>query len=277
MIRTLRKINTLKAAGPDGIPGRVLRNCAAELGEVFINIFNLSLLKCTVPTCLKTSTIVPVPKQAAITSLNDYRPIALPPVLMKYLERLVLHHIRTALPPTLDPHQYAYRANRSKDDAISIALHSVLCHLEHQGTYVQLLFLDFSSAFNIILPSRFFYKMSDLGNQYNICLWIKDFLTDRPQSVRMGQHNSSTLTISTDVPRGCVLSPFLFSLYTHDRIPSYNTNTIIKFSTPNDTTVVGLITRGDESAYREEIKRLMGWLQGEQSGPEHRENKRSHY
>ncbi len=217
--KTLCKINARKTAGPDGIPGHVLRDCAAELGEVFTNIFNLSLFKCTVPTCLNTSTIVPVPKQAAITSLNDYRPIALTPVIMKCLARLVLHHIKTALPPTLDPHQYAYRANRSTDDAISIALHTVLCHLEHQGTYVRLLFLDFSSTFNTILPSRLFSKMSDLGIQYNICLWIKDFLTDRPQSVRMGQHNSSTLIISTGVPQGCVLSPYLFSLYTHDCIP----------------------------------------------------------
>lgn len=43
VIRTLRKTNTRKAAGPDGIPGRVLRDCAAELGEVLTNIFNLSL------------------------------------------------------------------------------------------------------------------------------------------------------------------------------------------------------------------------------------------
>ncbi|KAL0150918.1 hypothetical protein M9458_053837 [Cirrhinus mrigala] len=73
----------------------------------------------------------------------------------------------------------------------------------------------------------------------------------------MGPHNSSTLTISTGVPQGCVLSPFLYSLYTYDWIPSYNTNIIIKFA--DDTTVVGLITGGDESAYREEIKRLMVW------------------
>ena len=43
VIRPLRRINTRKAAGPDGVPGRVFRDCAAELGEVFTNIFNLSL------------------------------------------------------------------------------------------------------------------------------------------------------------------------------------------------------------------------------------------
>lgn len=106
VIRSLHKINTWKVAGPDGVPGRVLRDCAPELGEVFPNIFNLSLSQRIVPTCLKTSTIVPLPKQTSIASLNDYSPVALTPVIMKCFERLVQQHIKATLPPTLDPHQF---------------------------------------------------------------------------------------------------------------------------------------------------------------------------
>lgn len=154
---------------------------------------------------------------------------------MKCMERLVLYHIKSALLPTMDPHQYAYRANRSTDDAINTALHTVLRHLEHPGTYARLLSIDYSSAFNTILSNRLFHKMTDLGIQHNICLWIKNFLTKRPQSVRMGSHHSTTTTlISTGAPQGCVLSPFLYSLYTHDCVPSNDTNIIIKFA--DDTT-----------------------------------------
>lgn len=157
--------------------------------------------------------MVPVPKQTAVTSLNDYRPVALTPVIMKCFERLVLNHIKAGLQPTLDPHQYEYRSKRSTDDAICTALHTVLHHLEQPGTYAWL-FMDYSSAFNAILPSRLFSKMLNLGIQHNICLWLKDFLTSRPQSVRMPPHHSSTLILSTGAPQGCVLSPFLYSLYT---------------------------------------------------------------
>ncbi len=60
-----------------------------------------------------------------ITGLNDYRPVALTSVVMKSFERLVLAHLKDITGPLLDPLQFAYRANRSVDDAVNmgIALH----------------------------------------------------------------------------------------------------------------------------------------------------------
>ncbi|KAK3522582.1 hypothetical protein QTP86_025003 [Hemibagrus guttatus] len=46
--------------------------------------------------------------------------------------------------------------------------------------------------------------------------WISNFLTDKPQAVRVGKHVSSSLTLSTGDPQGCVLSPLLYPLYTYD-------------------------------------------------------------
>ena len=72
--------------------------------------------------------------------------------------------------------------------------------------------------------------------------------------MRVGRHLSSSLSLSTGSPQGCVLSPLLYTLYTHDFSPTHASNSIIKFA--DDTTVVGLISGGDESAYRDEVERL---------------------
>ena len=56
-----------------------------------------------------------------------------------------------------------------------------------------------------------------------------------------------------------MLSPFLYSLFTHDCVAKHDSNTIIKFA--DDTTVVSLITENDETAYREEIRDLAVWCQ----------------
>ncbi len=255
--RSLSRINARKAPGPDNIPGRVLRDCAVELTDVFTDIFNISLSQAVVPTCFKATTIIPVPKKSSPSCFNDYRPVALTPILMKYFERLVMQHIKSVLPPSLDPFQFAYRSNRSTDDAIATALHPALTHLDKTDTYVRLLFIDFSSAFNTIIPQQLIHKLVQLGLNTSLCNWLLDFLTGRPQAVRVGSNTSSTITLNTGAPQGCVLSPLLFTLLTHDCTPTHNSNRFIKFA--DDTTVVGLISNRDETNYRSEVSRLAGW------------------
>jgi hypothetical protein len=80
---------------------------------------------------------------------------------MKSFERMVMAHINTIIPETLDP--LAYRPNRSTDDAISIALHTALSQLDKRNTYVTMLFVAYSSAFNTIVPSKFITKLRTLG------------------------------------------------------------------------------------------------------------------
>src|SRR4029434_8673418 len=105
--RVLRAVNPRKAAGPDGVTGRVLRDCADQLAGVFTNIFNQSLSQCLIPTCLKSTTIIPLPKKTTASTPNDYRPVALTPIIMKCFEKLVRSqcHITTSLPPTFESKQ----------------------------------------------------------------------------------------------------------------------------------------------------------------------------
>ncbi len=115
-------------------------------------IFNESLATSVVPTPFKKSVIIPVPKNSKPSCLNDYRPVALTSTVIKVFERLLKKHICSSIPATLDPLQFAYRPNRSTDDAISQVLHSSLTHIDSKnGNYVRLLFIDYSSAFNTIV------------------------------------------------------------------------------------------------------------------------------
>ncbi len=155
-----------------------------------------------------------------------------------------MHNIKTSLANSLDPLQFAYRPNRSTDDAISSTLHLALTHLENKDSYVRILFIEFSSAFNKIISQQLINKVSLLGLNNSLCNWILDFLTGRPQSVRVGQNTSSTTTLSTGALQGCVLSLLLFTLLTRDCTAKFSSNHIIKFA--DDTSVVGLISNNDE-------------------------------
>lgn len=74
--------------------------------------------------------------------------------------------------------------------------------------------------------------------------------------VRIVHSNSSPLIVNTSTPQSCGLSALLYSLYTYN---THSSNAIIKFT--DDTTVVGLITDNDETAYREEVHSLTLWCQ----------------
>ncbi len=117
--------------------------------------------------------------------------------------------------------------------------------------------MDYSSAFNTIVPATLVAKLQTLGLNRSLCSWILDFLTGRSQVVRMGNNTSSPLILNTGAPQGCVLSPLLYSLYTHDCTATHSSNVIVKFA--DDTTVIGLITDNDETAYREEVSTLTKW------------------
>jgi hypothetical protein len=82
-----------------------------------------------------------------------------------------------------------------------------------------MLFIDYKSAFNTILPSKLITKLRTLGRNTSLCNWILDFLdflTGCPQVVRVGNNTSDTLILNTGTPQGCVLRPLLYSLFTHD-------------------------------------------------------------
>ena len=158
-----------------------LKYCAYELAPVLTRIYNCSLTLQKGPTCFIYAAIVPVHKKPNPSCLNDYRPVALTSVIMKIFQRLVCNHLSSI---TLDPHQFAYRANRSVDDAVSLCLHCILQHLEGPGNYARLLFIDYSSAFNTILPSRLHDKLLHMGVDQSLCRWILDFLTGRVQVVK---------------------------------------------------------------------------------------------
>jgi hypothetical protein len=81
--------------------------------------------------------------------------------------------------------------------------------MDKRNTYVRMPFIDYSSAFNIIVSSKLINNLRTLGLNISLCNWILDFLTGRPQVARVGNNTSTTLILNTGSPQGCVLSPLL--------------------------------------------------------------------
>ena len=122
--------------------------------------------------------------------------------LMKTLERLFLSLLRPQVQHALDRLQFGYQPDVGVEDAILYILHQVHSHLDKGSGTVRILFLDFSSAFNTIQPPILQDKLNRMGVHPYLVHWIKDYLTDRPQYLRLKDTTSDTVVSSTGAPQG---------------------------------------------------------------------------
>ncbi|KAK3554578.1 hypothetical protein QTP70_025534, partial [Hemibagrus guttatus] len=125
--KTLRRVNPRKAAGPDNIPGSVLRECAEQLADVFTDIFNISLSSAVVPTCLKTTTIIPMPKKSPVL-----RKAHLPPLILTTFYRGTIESILSSCITawfgncTVSDHKTLQRIVWTAEKIIGVSLPSIM-------------------------------------------------------------------------------------------------------------------------------------------------------
>ena len=100
----------------------------------------------------------------------------------------MLAYLKSITDPLLDPLQFVYRANRSVDDAVDMVLHFTLQPLDSPGSYAKILFVDFSSTFNTIIPALLQDKVSQLNVSNSTYKWI----TDMKWCVNLGKHVSDS-------------------------------------------------------------------------------------
>ena len=97
-------------------------------------------------------------------------------------------------------------------------------------------------------------KLLKIDVNKRLILWTVDFFVNRSQTGRHQFVLSSSRSISTGFPKGTVLSPILFTLYTND-CTGTDTTPVIKYS---DDSVIEDLSNSD-SLYFAEVERFSNW------------------
>ena len=145
---------------------------------------------------VEKSTIIPIPKNSKPKEMNDLWPVAMTSIHMKCLEKLIITRLLPDVTELLDERHFAYHPHKSTEDAVLTMLNGIYEHLEHAGTYVKIMFVDFTNAFNTIQPHLLVTKLINLNVDPTIISWIYNFLLNRCQQVKLTppSHPFSTLT-----------------------------------------------------------------------------------
>ena len=172
----------------------------------------------TVPQNFKEFHVRPLLKKTSLPKkqLKKYRPVSNLGFISKTLENIVANRLQAHIKNNhlSNPLQSAYRKHHSTESAL-LKVHNDIKIRMDKGEVTDLTLLDLSAAFDTNDHAKLTYRLSGwyrISGQAQI--WLSSYLQNRHQSVKIKNTLSDKVTLSYEVPRGSVLGPVLFTLYT---------------------------------------------------------------
>ena len=225
----LNNLDVTKAIGPDGLSPRLLKECANQIVSPLSHLFNLSLSTKELPSDWLRANVVPIFKKKDKSCVENYRPVSLLCVCSKVMERAIFNTIFPAIQGELHHLQHGFVKGRSTVSQLLSVYQEVSCVLDKAGQ-VDLVYLDFSKAFDSVSHKLLLHKLQSFGFHSNLLEWFNSYLRNRQQRVVVEGSSSEWRPVVSGVPQGSVLGPLLFLLYINDMPSSVQHSTVALFA-----------------------------------------------
>ena len=256
--KILESLDVNKAIGPDGLSPRILRECALELSPSLCLLFNKSLSLGIVPAAWKEANVTPVHKKDDKDLVDNYRPISLLSCVSKVMERCLLNRILPFLEGSLYHLQHGFLKGKSCTTQMVEVLDYFSKILDNAGQ-VDVLYLDYSKAFDSVPHSLLIHKLKNFGINSNLLKWIRSYLTDRRQRVVVEGSSSDWLPVASGVPQCSILGPFLFLLYVNDLPSCLSSNSTLALFADDSKCYKEITSPDDCLTLQQDIDSLLNW------------------
>ena len=239
-------INSLKNSNQhiNCVSDAIIKENSTFLSVIISDIISVCFETGSFPKCLKKALVIPLFKRGDKSNISNYRPISKLPPLSKIIEKCIKFRLISFLANAniLSPYQFGFQRGLSTQDAIVYLNEKIYEALNSNLSSIGI-FIDYSKAFDTI--NR--YILINKLRCYGICgvalSLISSYLSDRWQSVKVGDTISSLKQCNLGVPQGSVLGPILFLIYVNE-IPNIS-NTFSSCLFADDTSLIFSCNRHD--------------------------------
>lgn len=229
VLKLLLNLDTSKSAGPDDLSPIFLTGCAKSIYVPISLLFSKSMSEGTLPKIWKSAFVSPIHKKGSKTEVVNYRPISKLCIIAKLFERIVYNQIYAALRHSFSVTQHGFLKGRSTASNL-VLLNDILTEAMDSGFQVDVIYTDYSKAFDRIDHRLLLSKLYLIGIRGDLLRWFSSYIRNRSQAIVINNYISSWISVPSGVPQGSLLGPLLFLIFVNDIENCFQNSQLLSFA-----------------------------------------------